>query len=750
VLRGYFDCFEVNPDSVVRARLSGINPNPTIRLLRVSHADPHPAGPGFLADEQPWPVSRVRPVTDQPTATGSLGIIDGCFTGHEQAATLVMWVLFTRLDEKAVIASWHTADGSLAVVADRGRLALESAHDGGDGGDTAQPVLTSPHDLRERVWYFVAAGFGADDGAVLAWGQAGRTGGPYLLAGQAGQPIRPRAGSPLVLGGRAQSRPAQSRPARSRGELDGKISAPCLIEGTADPIALMDIMNWGPSAGNRNREVLGQWVFGPPGDLDRIADGSGHDRHGRLVNAPSLGVTGPPGASPPGIDGHGTVHFHRDDLEDCGWQETHRFTVPADARSAIYVLRASDQQGRADLPFVVEPATNPSVLLLAPTFTWQAYGNLGRDPGRYPGRSHYALHGDGSPVYVTTRLKPIPTVEPGARLEVDGLDSFSGTEAASHDADVTPGETATHLLMADLYVNWWLEQTGVPYGVLTDSTLHARGHTALAGCRTLVLSAHPEYWTSSMLDALEAFIYGGGNVMYLGGNGLYWVTSVHPDRPHLLEVRRTGGSQTWSAEPGETRHAFDNVPGGTWRAQGRPPDALVGVGFAGFGWDAGLPYRRSETSREPEFAWVFEGTESDLIGAEGLNCGGAVAIEFDRYDDALAPPDCTVLASAYPEGGQFFRSYEDGIGRAPDPLVRCDMTIRTTLAGGIVFSLGAIAASGCLPVHAGRNDLARVCTNVLRRTTGAAVLPRRVEESFQDVPGQAGGGVVIAIAGDSA
>ncbi len=47
------------------------------------------------------------------------------------------------------------------------------------------------------------------------------------------------------------------------------------------------------------------------------------------------------------------------------------------------------------------------------------------------------------------------------------------------------------------------------------------------------------------------------------------------------------------------------------------------------------------------------------------------------------------------------------------------MTIRETPAGGLVFSLGSIAASGCLPEFSGETtDLARICTNVLRRTLG--------------------------------
>jgi N,N-dimethylformamidase len=663
---------------------------------------------------QQWPVSVVRAVSEQETCTGSLAIINGCFPDEERAATLVLWVQPTRLDEQNVIASCPTAGGSLRLVIRRGHFAVEFV--GGSVDDEPQALLTSPHDVRERIWYFVAVGLDTEfHSLLLAWGQSGRTGGPYVVTGEDSLFLQPRAGSALILGGYF------GEGNELRADLDGKISAPALIRGAPDAITLMDIMNFGVQVVDA-KNVLARWAFGPDGDLDQVDDLSGHARHGRLLRAPSLGVTGPPELTShrsPEIlartsqSQYSTVHFHRDDLDDCGWPDTHEVRIPDTASSGIYVLRVRDETGTVDLPFIVAAAAAAPVLLVVPTFTWQAYANLGRDPEFYPGLSHYAMHRDASPVYVSTRLKPIPTIEPDARVEVDGVDSFAGE---ARDAAALY-ETPTHLLMADLYVNRWLETTGVPFSVVTDGILHARGADALVGARTVVLSAHPEYWTAAMLDALESFIGGGGSVLYMGGNGLYWVTSVHPTKPHLLEVRRHGGSQTSAAPAGEERHVFDpQAAGGTWSASGRPPDELVNVGFAGFGWDVGVPYQRVIGPADHDFAWVFDSTESDILGECGLNMGGAVAFEFDRYTDSLAPPGTTVLATAQPSHGGFFRSFEDGVGRAPDPLVRSDITIRQTPAGGLVFSLGSIAASGCLTVADGQNDLARICTNVLLRT----------------------------------
>ena len=66
-----------------------------------------------------------------------------------------------------------------------------------------------------------------------------------------------------------------------------------------------------------------------------------------------------------------------------------------------------------------------------------------------------------------------------------------------------------------------------------------------------------------MLDALETYLAAGGRLMYLGGNGFYWVTAMDAERPHLIEIRRgTSGTRSWSSEPGEMRLSLTGEPGG--------------------------------------------------------------------------------------------------------------------------------------------------------------------------------------------
>ena len=52
---------------------------------------------------------------------------------------------------------------------------------------------------------------------------------------------------------------------------------------------------------------------------------------------------------------YGAIHFHRDDLEDAGWEADFELTIPADLPSGIYAawLRAGDDEDY--LPFTVRP-----------------------------------------------------------------------------------------------------------------------------------------------------------------------------------------------------------------------------------------------------------------------------------------------------------------------------------------------------------------------------------------------------------
>src|SRR5919109_2133373 len=208
------------------------------------------------------------------------------------------------------------------------------------------------------------------------------------------------------------------------------------------------------------------------------------------------------------------------------------------------------------------------------------------------GLSLYDVHSDGSGCCYSSRLRPILNMRPKYR-------AWRLHDAPRHFA-------------ADLYLIAWLEARGVSYDVITDEQLHTHGRELLARYRVVLTGSHPEYVTESMHLAVQAYLESGGRLMYLGGNGFYWVTAVDPQRPHVIEVRRgISGTRAWESQPGEWYHSTTGELGGIWRLRGRGPHRLVGVGFAAQGWGGAAGYVRQPDSHDPRAAFIFEGIAPD-------------------------------------------------------------------------------------------------------------------------------------------
>ena len=308
---------------------------------------------------------------------------------------------------------------------------------------------------------------------------------------------------------------------------------------------------------------------------------------------------------------YGAIHFHDDDLEDCKWEVGFHYTPPGDLKSGVYAAKLTAGQDKDYVPFFVRPAKGgdtSKIAFLVPTFSYFAYGNFHNNDGvlfkdfKYPVRAEdryiiknklhslYDHHSDDSGVCYFSRLQPNLVMRP------------------DHQAPgVRSGKGGIRDFAEDLCLVDWLEAKGFQYDVITDEDLHAEGADLLSPYSVVLTGAHPEYWSGQMLDGLDLYLREGGRFMYLGGNGFYWVTSVDPERPHIFEVRRWGGTQSWKSQPGEYYHSSTGELGGLWRHRGRAPQKLVGIGFSAQGFDTNAPYTRLPDSFNPRAAFIFEG-----------------------------------------------------------------------------------------------------------------------------------------------
>ena len=473
------------------------------------------------------------------------------------------------------------------------------------------------------------------------------------------------------------------------------------------------------------RSLIAAWDFAREPATTRVVDMGPHALHARLVNCPVRAVTGhawsgtePDFRHAPGE--YAAVHFHSTDLDDACWERSFAWRVPDDARSGVYAARLRAGDAVDHIPFVVLPAAGRGnrVAVLLPTMTYLAYANARRGskaapfrpphwdpvPGHHDrylanhpeyGRSTYDEHADGSPVCFSSHLRPIPNLRPDYRMVyVDAPRHFG----------------------ADLYLIDWLETMGFEYDVITDHHLHHHGTAALAGHDVVITGSHPEYVSRPMRDALETWVGAGGRLMYLGGNGFYWLVSLHPELTHTMEFRGRVG------EAGERRHLNGDL-GGLWTELGLPPERLTGIGFAGQGFDGrSRGYRRAAGPRSDDTAFVFRGIADDeVIGDFGLVMDGAAGDEIDRHRPLRgAPPQTRLLASSLPHSEAYLMA--DAGDRVEHYLtdgnrhdfVRSDIVTFETAGGGRVFSAGSISLSGSLSFDGYRNNVSRMVANVLR------------------------------------
>jgi N,N-dimethylformamidase len=700
-LLGYSDPLTARPGDRVSFMVSSLAPRFTARLVRLIHGDPDPAGPGIKM--QPFP-SAFEGEYDGMKQSIPLGS-EAHFPDAESiraltAFTVALWVYPTAIGDRPQTILSKGSLFSLGLEPDSA-LVLQASE------GNKRFLLRGARPLRKSEWFHITVKVNSNGEVTLAATPGGLSPPSAMWRVSAPADVRPSLATagPLVL-------------ARS---FNGKLGS----------LALRDDRG----------EIVAAWHFGLEPHTDRIIDTGPLGLHGTTVNMPTRAVTGA------GWTGHvlncaeapdeyDAIYFHDDDLEDAGWQPSFDWRIPEDMPSGIYAAALEAHDAKDWVPFFVCPPRGQArhdVAFLAPVLSYLAYVNehYMADPVRQTeaysieralaratpyereivhavleNRLHslYDIHSDGSGVCYSSARRPLLTMRPGYNKASLWFDS-------------------PHQLNEDLCLTDWLEQQGQGYDVLTDQILHHDGVAALAPYRVLMTGSHPEYWSEPMLDAVEAFLANGGRLMYLGGNGLYWVTTIDPARPHVIEVRRGfTGTRMWGSAPGEGYHSTTGEPGGIWRLRGRPPQKLVGVGFTAQGQDRSAPYRRRPESWNPRAQFIFEGVEGDVFGAGGLHLGAAGGYEMDRADVALGtPPHALVLASSFGHSDNYQHCIEemletDGLqGGTRHPAVRSDLVFFEHPGGGAVFSVGSISWSGSLSHQSYDGSVSRITGNVLRR-----------------------------------
>jgi hypothetical protein len=187
------------------------------------------------------------------------------------------------------------------------------------------------------------------------------------------------------------------------------------------------------------------------------------------------------------------------------WSLSATFPIPADWPTGYYVATLKALAGpTADyrITFIVKPAATLQhrTAILANINTWNAYNR------RY-GRFKYNNYP------VTSFMRPNPQAAPEVGVLPSALQFGSKHLAHAEVWLLTAIEGFLGRGRVDVYSDLDFHSGAVRAG---------RHHGEYD---RLILSTHPEYWTTEMYDYLRAFLDDGGVVLYLGGNGIFETAS---------------------------------------------------------------------------------------------------------------------------------------------------------------------------------------------------------------------------------
>ncbi len=709
VVTGYVDPTWCTAGERVTLRLGGPQATLPLSVVRLRHGDPDPPGPGLLTEPAQFGQPGQVDVSPRDLALGSYVVVPRLPPLPGAGGTFSIHVCPTLLRR-----GWQ----AVAVRAPGGDGVGFGVFIGGDGilaacaieSDGSAVWTSSQEAVRLHEWQTVVLVLDAERGELRLLHR--REGASTLeRAVRLDRGSRIATAAAFVLG----AAPDPAHPGRFRHHLNGLLARPLLLGSPLAADAIDRLLD-----GERAGPVLADWAFDLDVSSQRLIDRSPTGAHGKIVGAPARAVPGPgwrgfpsdrysehPGA-------YDAVHLHDDDIDDAAWPATATLAVPDDAKPGIYAARVDDGGHALWLPFVVSGSVpSADTLMLVPTFTWQAYSS-NRQPFTWTedgaidlSLGTYDLHADESPVYYTSARRPHRAGVPDRGFHAYGA----------------------HNLTANLYLVNWLDELGIPYDVASDHHLHRDGVEVLSTHRCVVLGSHAEYWSAAMLQALVTYQEAGGRVVYLGGNGLYWVTSVDHDRPWLIEVRKRGEGDFAAriqVREGESTHSTTLESGGTWASRGLPPRAMVGVEFAANAHPHTTPgpvaFERTEAARDPRYRFVFDGLEDDEpIGGFGAGVGGA-GYEMDAvFPEPLPGIESAVLLAR--------ATHPTFYGPRRVPLTpAADLAFRETGSGGAVFAAGSVTWTALLSHAGGRNSVSRVTENVLRRFVstppGESVLDR--------------------------
>lgn len=357
-------------------------------------------------------------------------------------------------------------------------------------------------------------------------------------------------------------------------------------------------------------------------------------------------------------------------LVECNWSVSYSLTIPADWTSGVYLVKLSLSAPVAEsyIVFVVRDDARNSPILVKTSFaTYEAYNEWG-----------------GSSLY-TTYTSGGGTIKTGYKVSFNR--PFWRNFGAGDFLSLYGGAGY------EIHLVRWLESQG--YDVIYVTDLDAHENTSLLlSHKVFLVTAHSEYWSWNMRDAVEGGRDAGVYLGFLGANASYWQVRFEPSSTGDADRTVVGYKELAQYDkPSDPRYTTT-----LWRKI-RPEGAMMGVEYNGVSDVTPADIVISNAGH-----WLFNGT--------GLRNGDILPRVLGYETDAIssyAPPGTIGLAhSPFPKG---------------TTEVYADMATYTAPSGAIVLAAGTVWWSLGLDSYAPSPGIVPAVQQITANFLSRAVLP---------------------------
>lgn len=264
----------------------------------------------------------------------------------------------------------------------------------------------------------------------------------------------------------------------------------------------------------------------------------------------------------------------------CGWPVGYVLQIPASWPTGVYTVDIPVSSGKAEhIIFWVRelmPGAGASALLLSAVNTYNAYNAFG-------GKSLYNF---GSSENV--RATKVSFERP---FQSRGTGQFNRWEVQLVE---------------------WAERSGYPLAYATTADIEFFPEL-LTHYPVVIIAGHSEYWTWTMRERMKDFITGGGRLINLSGNTMWWQVRYEDDGRTMV------GYKDYRSDPATVPQAETDYP---WDYPIFDAEySVIGISYhkGGLPGEGGLTYDNGYAGYAVHNAnhWVFEGTnvkDQDIIG----------------------------------------------------------------------------------------------------------------------------------------